>query len=103
MLAICLEDQEDGSSPAELWSDLQWGGGHECALSNEFLQTVKRDGLHVEGSSYGTKANVPKVESILTLEGLPWDGAWVLQHQKNPVEVQRHHQKWEGAERLPQE
>ena len=64
---------------------------------------VKRDVLHAEGSSYGTKANVPHVESILTLESLLRDGAWVLQHQKNPVEVKRHHLKWEGAERLSQE
>ena len=35
MLAICLEDQEDGSSPAELWNALQWGGD-ECTLSDEF-------------------------------------------------------------------
>ena len=78
-------------------------GGHECALSNEFPQTVKRDALHAEGLSYGTKANIPEVESVLTLEGLLWDGAWVIQHQKNPVEVQCHHLKWEGAEGLSQE
>ena len=76
------------------------GGGHECTLSDEFPQMVKRDALHVEGLSYGTKGNVPQVESILTLESLPWDGAWVLQHQKNPVEVKHCHLKWEGAERL---
>ena len=79
------------------------GGGHECALSNEFLQMVKRDALHAKCSSYGTKANVPQIESILTLESLPWDGAWVLQHQKNPVEVKCCHLKWERAERLSQE
>ena len=33
----------------------------------------------------------------LTLESLPRDGAWVLQHQKNPVEVKCCHLKWEGA------
>ena len=64
---------------------------------------VKRDVLHAEGSSYGTKANVPQIESVLTLESLPWDGALVLQHQKNPVEVKCHHLKWERAERLLQE
>ena len=58
MLAICLKDQEDGSSPAEFWRALQWEG-HEHALGNEFPQMVKRDALHVEGSSYGTKANIP--------------------------------------------
>ena len=79
------------------------GGRHERTLSDEFPQMVKRDALHAEGSSYGTKVNVPEVESILTLEGLLQDGAWVLQHQKNPVEIQCCHLKWERAERLSQE
>ena len=74
MLAICLEDQQDGSGPAEFWSALQ-RVGHEHALSNEFLQMVKGDALHVECSYYGTKMNVPQVESVLTLESLPQDGA----------------------------
>ena len=78
-------------------------GGHECTPSDEFPQMVKRDVLHVEGLSYGTKVNVPQVESVLTLEGLPQDGAWVLLHQKNPVEVKHCHLKLEGAERLSQE
>ena len=78
-------------------------GGHERFLSDEFPQTVKRDALHVECPSYGTKANVPQIESVLTLGSLPWDGAWVLQHQKNPVEVKCCHLKWERAERLSQE
>ena len=69
------------------------GRGHEHALHNEFLQTVKRDVLHAKGSSYGTKVNVPQIESILTLESLLWDGAWVLQHQRNPVEVKCCHLK----------
>ena len=64
---------------------------------------VKRDVLHAEGLSYGTKVNIPQIESILTLEGVPWDGALVLQHQKNPVKVKRHHLKWEKVERLFQE
>ena len=64
---------------------------------------VKGDALHAEGMSYGTKANVPQIESVLTKESLPRDGAWVLQHQKNPVEVKHHHLKWERAERLSQE
>ena len=78
-------------------------GGHEHTLSNEFLQMVKRDALHVECLPCGTKVDVPHVESILTLESLLWDGAWVLQHQKDPVEVKHHHLKWEEAERLSQE
>ena len=64
---------------------------------------VKRDVLHANGSSYGTKVNMPQVESVLTLESLMWDGAWVLQHQKNPFEVKHCHLKWEVAERLSQE
>ena len=78
-------------------------GGHERTLSDEFPEAVKRDALHAEGSSYGTKVNVHHVESFLTLESFLWDGAWVVQHQKNPVEVKRRHLKWEGAERLSQE
>ena len=70
-------------------------GGHERTLSDEFPQMVKRDVLLVEGSSYGTKVHIPHVESVLTLESLPQDGAWVLQHQKNPVEVKHCHLKWE--------
>ena len=61
------------------------GGGHECTLSDEFPQMVKRDALHVEGSSSGTKPNIAQIESVLTLEGVPWDGALVSQHQKNLV------------------
>ena len=86
MLAIRLEDQENGSSPTELGRALQCGG-HECALGDESLQMVKRDALHAEGSSHGTKANVPQIESVLALEGVSWDGALVRQHQKNAVKV----------------
>ena len=63
-------------------------GGHECTLGDEFLQMVKRDALHVEGSSYGTKANIPQIESVLTLEGVTQDGALV-----QPVKVKHHHLK----------
>ena len=54
---------------------------------------VNRDVLHVEGLSYGTKAKVPQIESILTLEGVMWDGALVHQHQLNMVKVKCHHLK----------
>ena len=80
MLAVCLEDKGDGSSPAELGRALWWQG-HKRALSDEFPQMLKRDVLHVEGSSYGIKANVPQVESVLTLEGVLRDGALVHQYQ----------------------
>ena len=79
MLAVCLEDQEDGSGPAYFRRALQLGGP-ECAFGDEFLQTVKRDALHVECSSYRTEADITQIESVLTMESLPWDGAWVLQH-----------------------
>ena len=102
MLAVCLEDQEDGSSLAELWRALQLGGGHEHALSDEFLQTVEGDALHVECSSCGTEVDSPQIESILTMEILPWDGTWVIQHQKNPVEVKHCHLKCERAKGLSQ-
>ena len=67
--------------------------GHEHTLSNEFPQMVKRDVPHVEGLPYGTKANIPQVESVLALEGVPWDGALVHQHQKNAVKVKCSHLK----------
>ena len=92
MLAICLEDQENGSSPAELGRALRCGG-YECALGNESSQMVKRDALHVEGLPYGTEANISQVESILALEGVPWDGALISQHQKNAVKVKCGHLK----------
>ena len=79
------------------------GGGHECTLGDEFSQMVKKDALHVEGSSYRTKENFPQIESVLTLESVPWDGALVHQHQKNPVKVKHHHLKWEKVGRLFQE
>ena len=62
-------------------------GGHECTLGDEFQQMLKRDALHAEGLSYGTKANVPQIESVLTLECVPQDGALVCQQQKNAVKV----------------
>ena len=69
--------------------------GHEHVLGDEFLQMVKRDALHVVGLPYGTKVNVPQVESILALEGVPRDGALVHQHQKNAVKVKCSHLKEE--------
>ena len=92
MLAICLEDQENGSSLTELGRAL-WHEGHEHALSDESPQMVKTDVLHAEGLPYGTEVNVPQVESDLALEGVPWDGALVGQHQKNAVKVKCGHLK----------
>ena len=75
MLAIHLEDQENGGSPAELGRALRCGG-HECTLGDESPQTVKRDVLHAEGLPHGTNVNIPQIESILALEGISQDGAW---------------------------
>ena len=47
----------------------------------------------MEGSPYGTEVNVPQVESVLALEGVPWDGALVSQLQKNVVKVKCGHLK----------
>ena len=97
MLVVCLEDEENGCSPAELEGALQHRG-HEHALSDESPQVVKRDALHSEGSLYGTEVNVPQVESILALEGVPQDGALVGQLQKNVVKVKcgNLEEKWEN-------
>ena len=92
MLVICLEDEENGCSLTELGGTLQCGG-HECTLSDESPQAVKRDALHVEGLQYGTEMNVSKVESILAPEGVPWDEALVSQLQKNVVKVKCGHPK----------
>ena len=60
MLAICLQDQEDGGSPTELRRTLQQQG-HGCALSDEFLQMIKRDALHVEGCLMEQKQMSPRL------------------------------------------
>ena len=92
MLTIHLEDQENGGSPTKLGRALQYGQ-HECTISDESSQMVKRDVLHAECSLYGTELNVPQIEPILALQGVPWDGALVGQHQKNVVKVKCGHLK----------
>ena len=67
--------------------------GMNTPFGDEFPQIVKKDALHAEGSSYGTKVNGPQIESVLTLEGVMRDGALVCQHQLNAVEVKCHHLK----------
>ena len=47
MLAVCLEDKEDGSSPTEL-RRTRGSREHECTLSDEFPQAVEGDALHAE-------------------------------------------------------
>ena len=101
MLAICLEDQENGSCPAEFGGPLRLRG-HERTLSDEGMQAIEGEALHAECSSQRTEADVPRVEPVLTMESLLWDGAGIFQHPKDPVEVKHHHLKWERA-RLLQE
>ena len=73
MLVIHLEEEENGCSPAELECALHHGG-HKCTLGNEFPQVVKGDALHVDGMLYGAEADVPQVENILAVEGVPQYG-----------------------------
>ena len=58
MLAVCLEDQENGSHPTEFGGPLR-SRGHECALGKEGAQAIEGEALHVEHSSQGTEADVP--------------------------------------------
>ena len=92
MLVIHLEDEENGCSPTELEGAFQHRG-HKCALSDESPQAVKRDVLHVEVLLYGAEVNVPQVESVLVLEGVPQDGALAGQLQKYAVKVKCGHLK----------
>ena len=99
MLVICLEDEENGCSPTELEGALRCGG-HKRTLSDESPQAVKRDVLHAEGSLYGAEANVPQVESILALEGVPQDGVLVGQLQKYAIKVKCGHLKEQAGKLL---
>ena len=92
MLVVCLEDEENGCSPAELEGALHHGG-HKCVLSDEFPQVVKGDALHVEGKLYGTEADVPQIETILAVEGVPRDGTLAGELQEYPIEVECSHLK----------
>ena len=58
MLAVCLENQENGSHPTELRGSLG-SRRHERTLGEEGVQAIKGEALHVEHSSQGTEADVP--------------------------------------------
>ena len=73
MLVICLEDKENGCSPAELKGALHHGG-HKCTLCDEFLQVVQGNVLHAECTLYGAEADVSQVETVLAEESVPWYG-----------------------------
>ena len=92
MLVTCLKDEENGCSPAELKGALHHRG-HKCALSDEFPQVLKGDALHVEGTLYGAEADVPQVETVLAMEGVPQYGTLAGELQEYPVEVECGHLK----------
>ena len=92
MLVIHLEDKENGCCPAELEGALHHGG-HKHTLCNEFLQVVKGNALHAEGTLYGAEADVPQVETILAEESVPWYGPLAGELQEYPVEVECSHPK----------
>ena len=92
MLVICLEEEENGCSPTELEGALHCRG-HKCTLSDEFPQVVKGDTLHVEGMWYGAEADVPQVETILAVEGVPQDRTLAGELQEYLVEVKCGHLK----------
>ena len=92
MLVIHLEDKENGCSPTELKGALHHEG-HKCTLSDKFLQVVKGDALHVEGTLYGAEADVPQVETFLAVEGVPRYGTLAGELQEYPVKVECGHLK----------
>ena len=69
VLVICLKDKEYGYHPTELEGTLH--GRHRCALCDELPQVAHRNALHVKGVLDGAEADVPQVETILTVESVP--------------------------------
>ena len=92
MLIVCLEDKENGCSPTELKSALHHRG-HKHALCDEFPQIVQGNLLHAEGMLYGAEVDVPQVETILAVEGIPWYGNLAGELQECLVEVECSHLK----------
>ena len=58
MLAVHLEDQENGRHSTEFGGPLG-SRGHECTLGEEGAQAVEGEALHAECSSQGTEGDVP--------------------------------------------
>ena len=101
MLVVHLEDRENGCCPTELEGALHCGG-HKHALCNKFLQVVKGNAWHAEGTLYGAEADVPQVETILAVKSVPWYGTLAGELQEYLVEVECGHLK-EQAGNLLQE
>ena len=64
-----------------------------ATLCNEFLQVVKGNALHVEGTLDGAEADVPQVETNLAVESVPRYGTLAGELQEYPVEVECGHMK----------
>ena len=69
------------------------GGGMNAPSAMSFCRQSREMHYMQRVRFMGQKGMSPQIESILTLEGVPWDGALVRQHQKNPVKVKRCHLK----------
>ena len=74
--------------------------GHKHTPSDEFPQVVKGDVLHVEGMLYGADPDVPQVETVLAVEGLPRYGTLSGELQEYPVEVECGHLKEQAGSLL---
>ena len=92
MLVVHLEDEENGCCPAELEA-IPHHRGHKCALCNEFLQVVKGNALHIEGTLYRAEVGVPQVKTILAVESVPQCGTHASEVQEYLVEFECGHLK----------
>ena len=99
MLVIHLEDKENGCCPAELEGALHCGG-HKCTVCDEFLQVVKGNVLHAEGTLYRAESDIPQLETILAVESAPWYGTFAGELQEYPVEVECGHLKEQAGSLL---
>ena len=99
MLVICLKDKVNGCSPTELEGALHHRG-HKCTICGKFPQVVKGNALHVEGMLYRAEADVPQVETVLAVEGVPQYGTLAGEFQEYLVEVERGHLKEQAGSLL---
>ena len=101
VLVVCLKDKEYGCHPTELEGALHCGR-HKCTLCNELSQVVQGNLLHVRGVLDGAEADVPQVETILTVESVPRYRTLTHKLEEYPAEVECGHLE-EQAESLLQE